>query len=161
MKKTLSIVLLALLIAGAFAAVPAQAKKKKKPKKSVRVERLVEYEYQTASPGISGVVGACMTVLGVEGTACQDFPTLANESFVKVVVEDATGQPTNFDIAQDVDGPDVPGLNIIASGCGESAEAIPITPGLAVRVSVTALGGPDCPGVATTGAVKATLSNMP
>ena len=160
MKKTLSIVLMGLLVAGAFAAAPASAKKKK-PKKPVRVERALEYTYQTASPGISGVVGACMTVLGVEGSACQDFPTMANESFVKVVVEDATGQPTNFDIAQDVDGPDVPGLNIIASGCGETAEAIPIEPGLAVRVSVTALGGPDCPGVATTGKVKATLSNMP
>ena len=154
MRKSI-VVLLILGLVASLAVAPAQAKKKKAK------TRAVEYTYQAPSPGISGVVGACMTVAGVEGTACQDFPTMANESFVKVVVEDATGLPTNFDVAQDLDGPEVPGLNIVASGCGESAEPIPVEPGLAVRVTVVALGGPDCPGVATTGTVQATFSNLP
>jgi hypothetical protein len=158
MKRSLALVLILGLIAAMALAAPAQAKKKKK--KPAKVERVVEYDYQAPSPGISGVVGACLTVVGVDGTACQDIPTGIDEVFVKVEVTDATGQPTNFDLAQDSD-PNNPGLEIFASGCGSTSDAVPIQAGLAVRVSVTAVGGSDCPGVATTGHVKATLSNLP
>ena len=159
MKRTITVVLILGLIASMALAAPAQAKKKKK-KLPVKIERVVEYDYQAPSPGVSGVVGGCLTVLGVEGTACVDTPTGAGEVFVKVKVEDASGQATNFDLAQDSDA-DNPGLEIFASGCGETADAIPIEEALALRVSVTAVGGPDCPGVATTGHVTITLSNMP
>jgi len=159
MKKTIAVVLSLGLVAGAFA-LPAEAGKRKKRKKPVRIERVVEEAYQAPSPAVSGVVGACLSVLGVEGTACVDIPTGANESFVKVEVTDATGQAVPFDLAQDSDAA-APGLEIFASGCGALEEAVPITAGLALRVSISAVGGPDCPGVSTTGAFKATLSNLP
>jgi hypothetical protein len=155
MKRSLVLFLALGLVFGSIAT--ADAKKSRKPK---RIERSVELTYQAPSPGISGVVGACMTVLGVEGTACIDTPLGGDDLFVKVAVTDATGQPTNFDLAQDTDV-DNPGLEIFASGCGETAEPIAITPGVALRVSVTAIGGPDCPGAATTGDIKVTLSNKP
>jgi hypothetical protein len=153
-KKTLVIALVIGLLAGAMFA-PAEAKKKKK-----RVERKVELAYQVPSPGVSGVVGACLAVLGVEGTACIDIPTGAGETFIKVDVADASGRPVPFDLAQDSDSTNT-GLEIFASGCGTTPDAVPMSEGLAVRVSVTAVGGPDCPGVSTTGTVTATLSNLP
>ena len=155
MKRSLVMFMVIGLIFGSIAT--AEAGKKRKPKK---VERTVELAYQTPSPGMSGVFGACMAVLGVDGTACIDVPISGSEAFVSVSVTDATGQPTNFDLAQDSDSAQ-PGFEIFASGCGETSEAIPVTPGLPVRVSVSALGGPDCPGAATTGSVSATFSNLP
>ena len=157
MKRSIAVVLMLGLIASMALAAPAQAQKKKK---IVKLERVVEYDYQAPSPGVSGVVGACLTVIGIDGTACQDTPTGAGEVFVNVKVEDASGQPTNFDLAQDSDAAN-PGLEIFASGCGETDGAIPIEEALALRVSVTAVGGPDCPGVATTGHVTITFSNLP
>jgi hypothetical protein len=155
--KRFAILVLALgLIVGSVATADA----KKKPRKPKRVERVVELAYSAPSPGISGVVGACMAVLGVDGTACVDTPLGPGEVFVRVAITDQTGQPTNFDLAQD-SNPDNPGLEIFASGCGETAEPIVITPGIPLRVSVTAIGGPDCPGVATAGDITITLSNLP
>ena len=156
MKRSLVLMMIIGMIFGSIATAEA-GKKARKPKK---VERKVELDYQTPSPGISGVVGACMAVLGVDGTACIDVPIGGDEAFVSVSVTDSTGQPTNFDLAQDSNA-DNPGLEILASGCGETTEPIAVTPGLAVRVSVTAIGGPDCPGVATTGSISATFSNLP
>lgn len=155
MKRSLVLMMIVGMIFGSIAT--AEAAKKKKPKK---VERTVEVAYQTPSPGISGLLGACMAVLGVDGTACIDVPIGGDEAFVSVSVTDATGRPTNFDLAQDSDA-GRPGFEIFASGCGETTEPIAVTPGLAVRVSVTAIGGPDCPGVATTGTISATFSNLP
>lgn len=156
MKRFLILMLALGLVVGSIATAEA-GKKKKKPK---RVERVVELSYDAPSPGISGVVGACMSVLGVEGTACIDTPLSAEDLFVQVEVTDATGQPTNFDLAQDTDTAN-PGLEIFASGCGATEAPMTITPGVALRVSVTAIGGPDCPGAATTGDIKITLSNLP
>jgi hypothetical protein len=113
MKKTLVLMLVAGLVVASMVGV-ADAKKKKK-----RVERKVELAYQAPSPGISGVVGACLTVLGVEGTACIDVPTAGNEAFASVKVTDATGRPVPFDLAQDSD-PNNTGLEIFGSGCGET-----------------------------------------
>ena len=154
MKRKLVVLLVLGLIVGSLAGT-AEAKKKKKAK-----TRTVEYEYTVPSPGVSGLVGACMAVLGVDGTACADIPTSTQEAYVAVTVTDATGQPANFDLAQDTD-PGTPALEIFASGCGATDSPIPITPGLPLRVSVSAAGGPDCPGVATTGSVKAVLSSTP
>lgn len=155
MKRFLIMFMVVGLVAGSVAT--AEAGKKKKPK---RVERTVQLEYTAPSPGISGLVGACLTGLGVEGTACIDTPLGSTDLFVNVVVTDATGQPTNFDLSQDTD-PATPAFDIFASGCGETPDPIAITPGLPLRVSVTALGGPTCPGAATQGTIDITLSNLP
>ena len=153
MKKSIVTLLVLGLVFGSLVGT-ADAKKKKK-------SRTVEYTYMVPSPGVSGVVGACLAVLGAEGTACSDIATSTREAYIKVTVTDTTGQPTNFDLAQDTD-PATPALEIFASGCGTTGEAaIPITPGLPVRVSVSSAGGPDCPGVATSGSVEAVLSSAP
>jgi hypothetical protein len=153
MKKSMVALLVLGLVFGSLVGT-ADAKKKKKT-------RTVEYSYTAPSPGVSGVVGLCLTVIGVDGTACSDIATSTREAYIKVTVTDATGQPTNFDLAQDTD-PATPAVEIFASGCGTTGEsAIPITPGLPVRVSVSTVGGPDCPGIATSGTVQAVLSSAP
>jgi hypothetical protein len=161
MKKSMvTLLVLGLLFGSLVGAADAKKKKKKKPPVPVKVERTVEFAYNFASPGVSGVVGLCPAAAGVEDSGCTDVATSADEAYVNVTVVDATGQPTNFDLAQDT-VVDQPGFEIFASGCGATAAPVPITPGLPLRISVTAVGGPDCPGAATTGDVKAILSNMP
>jgi hypothetical protein len=82
------------------------------------------------------------------------------EAFVKVEIKDSSGQDPYWILAQDTDTT-TPGYDIFHQGCGNSDEAIPITEGLELRVSVYAFGGPGCPAVGTTGTIKATLSNLP
>ncbi|HEY7874729.1 MAG TPA: hypothetical protein VIG64_06365 [Actinomycetota bacterium] len=153
MKRS-TVLLLVLGLVFASLAAPAVAKKKSK-----RVERVVEYTYQVPSPAVSGVVGACVADAPAS-TGCNEIATSTKERYVTVAVTDASGQPTNWYLAQDTDTA-ITGLEIFASGCGETAGPIAITPGLALRVQVGAVGGPDCPGVATTGDVKVVLSNLP
>ena len=66
-----------------------------------------------------------------------------SERYVSVEVTDASGQATNWYLAQDTDTTNT-GLEIFASGCGATASPVPITPGLTLRVQVGAVGGPDC-----------------
>ncbi|HEY7874727.1 MAG TPA: hypothetical protein VIG64_06355 [Actinomycetota bacterium] len=161
MKKSVVVLLVLGLMFGALlGGAEAKKKKKKKPRKPARVERVVEFNYTTASPGVSGVVGLCLAAAGVEDSGCTDVATSTKEAYVMVEITDASGQPVNFDLAQDTDT-STPYYDIFASGCGKTDAAIPITPGLPLRISTTAAGGPDCPGVATTGSVKAVLSNFP
>jgi hypothetical protein len=144
-----------LLVMGlVFGSLVGAAEAKKKPK-----QRVIEYHYQVPSPAVSGVAGFCLAGNGVD-TGCNEFATSVTERYVSVKVTDASGQPTNWYLAQDTDSANT-GLEIFASGCGETAAPVPITPGLALRVQVAAVGGPDCPGVATTGDVTVTLSAKP
>lgn len=153
MKKTLVTLLVLGLVAGAML---GSAEAKKKPKKT---KRTVEYSYQVPSPAVSGVAGFCLEGTA-DGTGCHEVPTAQNEVYVSVAVTDASGQPTNFYLAQDTDTTNT-GLEIFASGCGATDGPVAITPGLALRVQVAAVGGPDCPGAATTGDVTVVLSNLP
>lgn len=155
MRKSVVVLLVLGLIFGALVG-GAEAKKKKTRK----LQRVVEFNYTTASPGVSGIVGLCLAALGVEDSGCTDVATSTKEAYVMVEITDASGQPVNFDLAQDTDT-STPYTDIFASGCGKTEAAIPITPGLPLRISTATAGGPDCPGVATTGSVKAVLSNLP
>lgn len=151
------------LLLGALLVGPADAKKKKKkkPPPPQKIERTVEYEYSSGSPGVPGVVGACMSVLAPDlKSACIDIPTSSEELFASVKVADASGGKPHVILAQD-SNPDSPGFEIFADFCGETTEPLPITPGLALRVSVYAGGSPDCPAPATSGKISTTLSNMP
>ena len=152
MKKTISIVLLGILVAGAFAAVPAQAKKKKKPH-----VRVVEGSYDQPAPGIGGVV----TFSGQGGTI--EIPTLAKENFIQIEVTDDVGTETYFGLAQeDTDGDGFG--EIIYGGCTKTVEPLPITAGLLHTVTITTgpgLSDPTCPGIATSGTVKVTLTEKP
>lgn len=153
MKKS-AVTLLALGLVFGSLVGSAEAKKPKKAK-----TRVVEYHYQVPSPAVSGVAGFCLAGNGVD-TGCNEIATSITERYVSVVVADSTGQPTNWYLAQDTDTSNT-GLEIFASGCGETAAPVPITPGLTLRVQVAAVGGPDCPGAATTGDVTVTLSSKP
>ena len=160
MKRSIVTLLVLGLIFGALVGAADAKKKKKKPPAPVKVERTIEYTYQVGSPAVSGVAGTCLAANGIDGTGCKNIPISAEEAYVSVTVTDASGQPTNFYLAQETDSSNT-SLEIFASGCGASAAPIPVTPGIELRVQVAAVGGPDCPGAATTGDVKVVLSNMP
>lgn len=161
MKRSLA-VLLVLGLAASLAAAPAQAKKKKKP---VRVERVVEIDYQlgnlgAATPAYTG--GVCF-VDPTMPASCKEVPVQKGDKFIKVEVQDASGTTVPGFISQgDVDG------DTISDGygqfCGAHAEAVPLndefTPvGISMYpgVCADASGG----GIPTTGTIVVTFSNMP
>lgn len=146
MKRLIAVSLVLGLMFGAVATAEA-GKKKKKP---VRIERVVEGTYDNPAPGIGGVV--YFNNLGGQ----LDAPSGPNEFYMSIEIVDDSGQPTYFNISADG--------TIIGGGCGKTETPIESTPGLAYKISVTmgpGLEAPDCMGVATSGTIKVTFSNMP
>ena len=135
---------------------PGAAKKKKKPKK---VSRTVEHTYQAPSPGVAGTAGACLAAQ-MENAGCTEIPLSAKEKFVTITVTDASGQKVAGTMSQDSD-PANTGYEIIGSFCGSTDKPVAVAPGLPLRISVYAVSSSACPGAATTGKIKATLSNLP
>jgi hypothetical protein len=157
MKRALVMSLvLSLLVAGLVA--PAEAgKKKKKPK---RVQRVVEHSYDVASPGIPGVIGACLAAQ-MDNSGCINIPTGGNEKFVTVEVSDASGTPPSGILGQDTDTSNT-GFEIFHTFCGGVDEPVAIPqPGAELRVSVYLAPAPGCSGIGTSGDFKVTLSNLP
>jgi hypothetical protein len=160
MKKALIVALVLGLVAGAMAA-PATAKKKKK-KKPVRVERVVEVEYQGPGVGVSspaGSVGYCYQF--PVSDACLTVIPEAGEKYIKIEVLDASGTAVAGFISQgDLDGDGIGDL--YGEFCGSHAEPIQLeVPGgpfdLSLYDGVCGTG----PSVMTTGTIKITLSNLP
>lgn len=152
MKKLLATCITVGLLAGALA-VPADAKKRK-PK---RIERVAEGTYDNPAIGIPGVVGTSSAGGAVE------FALASAESFIDIEITDDFGQPVIATMSQDTDT-STPSWEIFATICGATEDPLPVTPGVPVRVSVYTIPGPDqpsCLGPATSGTIKATLSNMP
>ncbi len=153
MKKALSIVLTGLLVAGAFASVPAQAKKK--PKKTTRI---AESRYEAPAIGIAPPgSGICFRPTN----SCGDIVTGSSEKYVKIEILDTTGLPVAFSLGQDTDPETFGTEKDLGDFCGTTGKkAIRIEPGLPLVVFPWALG-PACGAIATQGTVKATLSNLP
>jgi hypothetical protein len=153
MKKTLTLLLVLGLVAGAMA-MPAHAKKK--PKKMSMTEH---GDYQTPSL----VVLASCANSGAVG--CVEFaPPSAKLRYVMVKVTDATGLPVSGMIAQP-DGTNTGGVanNVtVATFCGATKSPVLIDPSQTVHVWVSDAPDPACaPAAATTGTVDATFTNIP
>ena len=156
MRRAIAAALTIGLLAGAMVGSADAAKKKK----AAKVSRVVEHAYSAPSPGIGGApYSACLGGL-VDNSGCVNIPLGSEDKFVNVEIADSAGQQVYWILAQDTDTTDV-GYDIFHYGCGNSQEAIPVTPGLELRISVYATGAANCPGVATTGTITATLTNLP
>lgn len=157
MKKALTVVLMLALVVGAFAAAPAQAKKKKKV---VRVERTAQGTY--AAPAT--VVGSCTQT---DGIGCMTIPSGGSEQYLTATVTDATGQPVYVTVQADLDG-DMRSETTYGAFCGETTEPIKFDSGAALIFwvgPVTGIPGratSGCvPGQGTEGTVDVTFSNLP
>ena len=154
MKKSFSVVLMMVLVAGAFAAAPADAKKKK------RVERSAQGTY--AAPAT--VVGNCTQT---DGIGCMTIPTGGSEQYLTANVTDATGQPVYVTVQADLDG-DMTSETTYGAFCGETTEPIKFDKGAALifwvgpvsQIPGRATAG-CVPGQGTEGTVDVTFSNLP
>ncbi len=164
MKRTISVLLAAGLIIGMFA-MPAVAKKKKKPAKPVKVERVVELTYQgpgagVVSPAASG--GICPFSDPASQTCIEIFPE-AGEKYIKVEMADATGLTVGGFISQgDTTGDGIGDL--YGDFCGGHPEPIAMQAEMtAVRISFYegACADASGPSVVTTGTITVTFSNLP
>ena len=152
MKKTLTVVLMMALVAGSFAAAPAEAAKKKK-----RTEREAQGTYIAPAT----LVGNCTQT---DGVGCMTIQTGGTESFLTATVTDMHGQPVSIAVDADLDGDGTTETNY-GSFCGETTEPIQFDPGAALvfwvgRADVAAVDG-CAPGIATQGTLDVVFSNMP
>lgn len=146
MKKTL-ILLLALSLAASALVGPAGAKKKRK-----RAERVVEVRYEQPAVG-SGTTG------GV-GLGIPTIATASSEVFVSVEVTDDVNPMAGVRVRWDLDGDGTSDGAFFV--CGKTEEPVAIPGGVVLDVFPYIGGDASCPGSsATTGTVKATLSNLP
>jgi hypothetical protein len=149
-RKTLVALLVLGLVAGSLAA-PAGAKKNRKK------TRVAEATYANPAIGIGGVVSS-----GSAGGSVE-FPLTARESFISIDITDESGSDVYASLSQDTDT-STPSWEIFAGICGRTDEPIPVTPGITVRVTITAGPGseyPTCAGTPISGTVKAKISNLP
>jgi len=157
MKKMISVALAIGLLAGAYA-MPAEAGKKKKKRKPVKVTREAQGTY--AAPATA--VGNCTQT---DGVGCMTIPAGSEEKFLTAKVTDATGQPVLVSVAADLDG-DMQTETNYGTFCGETEEAIAIDPGAQVIFWVSSVTNtPDragcAPGQGTQGTLDVVFSNKP
>ena len=153
MKKSI-VVLLILGLAAAFAAAPAQAKKKAKP-------RVVEIPYQLGGIGAStpAYTGGVCFVDPTMPASCKEVPLMKGEKTIKVEILDATGTSVPGSINQgDIDGD---GFNdIYGQFCGSTPEPLELQDEFApVQFSMYAGVCQDASGagIPTTGTIRFTL----
>ena len=160
MRRTITAILAIGLVAGAFSAPMAEAKKKK-PKK---YSRTAEASYTTPPVGVSASVAGTSAgggyCAGFPGD-CVSFPTTAKDKYVKIKVDDSSGTNVVGYIDQgDTTGDGVGDL--VHRFCGEHAVSVPITAGVPVGVNIySGTCDESNPSAATTGTVTATFSNKP
>lgn len=152
MKRTIVVALALSLVAGAMTA-PAMAKKKK-PKKPVRVERVVEMRYEAPSAvGTGDAGGVC--------SGCPAIPNTSDEVWMKVeVIDDAL--PIG---GVDISFGDSNGDGFFDGGffvCGATDGWVEVPGASAMQTFPYIVSGSQCPGGgATSGTIKVTYSNMP
>ena len=146
MRRTMATLATAALVVGALTAPSADAAKRKK------TVRKAQATYDTPAIGVGGVAGLCS---GANG--CAALAVGAKETSISVKVVDGTGTPVYARVTQDIDGDGQ--ADSATPFCGSSDGKIPIEPGIAINVFVYPNGAlpAPCPGVATSGVVKATF----
>ena len=152
MRKILTTVVATALVLGAFAAPMAEAGKRKKPYK-----RTATGTYTVPSYGQGDVAYGCAYAL----ENCVRFQTGPKDRYVKLSAKDATGQKVYLAAS----APDSNGdgfTESVGSGCGKTTKLAIPQPGKELIVYVPAVGPvafDSCPGVATTGKVKAVFTS--
>lgn len=164
MKKAIVSAVVIGLVAGAMV-LPAEAKKK--PKKPVRVEAVVEVPYTGGELGINtpaASAGGCLN--GAPAFSCKEIiPPSSGFSYIKIEIKDASGLTVGGFLAQqDADGDGL--QDGYGEFCGAHSEFIPLeVPGTVVGISLYPgacdNAGTPAPSTPTTGTIVATFSNMP
>lgn len=165
MRRAIAVALALGLLVGAFVGT-AEAAKKKKKKKTVRVEEVLEIEYQGGNLGIASpaaTTGACFVDPTLPFSCKEAIPTKPGMKYIKVEVADATGQNAGgFISQQDADGD---GLNDgYGQFCGAHAEPVPLElESAAVGISLYpgVCSDASSPSIVTAGTITVTFSNLP
>ncbi len=158
MRKVL-LILMALLVLAALAGPVEAKKKKKKPPAPVRTERTATSDYQAPAIGAPEVGAVCFKPTN----SCGDIPVGVGEFYAKVEIADASGTGTAFSFGQDTDPAALGTETTYGKFCGSTGEQpIQILEGFPLVVFPYIFGGALCPGgIATTGTITATISNLP
>ena len=157
MKRILIVALITGLVGAGLTAVPAQAKKKKKP---VRVERVVEIDYSCPC-GINPVLGFKLDTFTGENIGGSTIPITGDDLYFTGVAEDAAGQNVYVEFSQDTNGD---GLNdTVGSFCGETPEPQEVSQAEAeLRMFIySGTCADNSPAFASQGTITLTFSNMP
>lgn len=157
MRKALSVMVMIGLLVGSLA-MPAEAgkKKKKKPPAPVKVERVVEVRYEASAIG-----GADTPAIYPTGPIFPvNFVAGPGEVFAKVEIIDdfSPNASAGFSYDSDGDGLNDAGFDV----CGSTPEPVEVIPGTQYNIFPYLLPSTTCTdGVATSGTIKITLSNLP
>lgn len=152
MKRTIVLLLVLGLVAGALAVPAAAGKKKKKSKKPKKIERSVTVPYDTPAVGSPGV-GGVSTLTGIANSP--------EEVYLSVSQTDDVSPLPFVRVSWDTDGDGTNDTGVTVCG-GTTEEPIEIPGGISMSLYPYVLPGPDCPtGFNTTGTVELTFSNMP
>lgn len=149
MRRMFVLLLVMGLVVGGLTTAEAAKKKKKKPK---RVERVVEYRYESPSVGATGAGGVTLN---------PGLSTGPDEIYLSLEQTDDVSPVPNvrFSWDTDGDGQNDTGVNICG---GKTEEPVELPGGIELGVFTYPSGGAACPGTFnTTGTLKITLSNMP
>ncbi len=125
-----------------------------------RKQRHVNASYTTPAAVVEAAGGgayACTTKRqnGQANIGCIDIPVKSGEFFVALEISDSAGLPAPAWVVQE-------DTDYGAPVCGATKEPIPIAAGLPITIWIYPyMADPLCPGVSTTGTVKATFSNVP
>ena len=165
-KRFLIFFMIVRLLAGAVATAEAKKKPKPKPKpEPTPVERTVEASYY--GPQLAYEYRSCASS-GEAG--CVILETRANERFLTAKAMDAHGQPVSVWVVDSSEARDDNGAGTVYGHfCGETTEPIRFDPGTTLELWIGGEWWPtwwivpevDCsPGIATTGTISVTLSNL-
>lgn len=142
-------ILLVLGLLAAMLAAPAEAGKKKKPKKPQ--VRTFEVRYENPAFGLGGVGGGC--------SGCPAIPVGAGETYAVFMIEDDFSPSGYIDLSYDTDGDGVQNLGSGPTVCGSTAEPVAVEPG-AAYTAWPWVAGIDCPGSSSfSGTIKVLFSN--